>query len=542
MSYRRYADERDYISSSDEEGEFIDSQTNDARLRKAISYLTHGGDGDATETYLDRIEMIDEHILQRFPAEGKSYNSKLYQQLQNLVREIQSDFQQPDEEESSLGLESDSSVEELMSPEALYRNASPVEAEAPRKVSEVFDDKYLSATSNVAHVREVRFKYGGPRNDVEEWYEELPPMLPFGENPYMEKWESMKINYDLRESAKRTADDAEPITTNVPYEAVEHSGGFVQQDIYDSGSRYKLPAGLPTHPVLNQKIWIAILQAFNSGGPLQKEKGYVPRLALHHTDLRPPVTQPSSSGNYAESSTAFEEQVGPSTTQKTSRAGTMGPKLHARLQQHQQRTQSVEGVNVAGPHQGVKPSQTARINPETQPRLKKLDATRKAAGARDAAHAARPTVPKVSKSLTPAASPKPAPPIPAPNIQRLAYVETNSSKRKPGRPRKLAVDPPYVTVSEDPSPVTPLQEIFDEDDLVPAASRKRKTRRKGDADPAYRLSPTSPSNRKRDEYLDYRESSAKRLKITPQGRADSPAKKKSGLKKAPTKLKSGFSK
>jgi hypothetical protein len=103
----------------------------------------------------------------------------------------------------------------------------------------------------------------------------------------MQEWESMKMKYDLAESAKKTDNDRDfVVTTNVPYEAV--ASHFSTTSQYDSGSRFKIPKkvwdmwGNVVDTATDALELYAIIDEFNKGGSLseQKNKDYAPRVFL----------------------------------------------------------------------------------------------------------------------------------------------------------------------------------------------------------------------------------------------------------------------
>jgi hypothetical protein len=111
----------------------------------------------------------------------------------------------------------------------------------------------------------------------------------------MQEWESMKIDYDLAESAKRLHDDDNPIVdSNVPYGSVEARFGSLKQ--YDSGSRFKIPAKVWTEwervkeaAEGNSCLVEAAVVKFNKGGDFhdQVQKDYAPRIFLPQVSMEP---------------------------------------------------------------------------------------------------------------------------------------------------------------------------------------------------------------------------------------------------------------
>ncbi|KAF1974312.1 hypothetical protein BU23DRAFT_567520 [Bimuria novae-zelandiae CBS 107.79] len=553
MAYRQYEHAAYYGSPSVDEDEIADRQFNDTRLQKAIQYLMADGGRDATDLYLTRVQAIDEHILRNYMVEGKSFDLVLYQRLQHLVRVVQQDVQAVDEEASTMDLDSEpsiealyrdddsfddtSSVEELYrdedsfddssSVEMLYRDAeeevgsagsafgrpSAIPASSQRNLTVKKSKKKVKwvgdePTSEDDDPCEKSFLYGGPNNDPEQWYKELPSVLPFGENPYMEKWESMKINYDLTESAKRTGKDAGPVNTNVPYSGVDKNNekhSYLPRR-FESGSRFKLPvledrwARHKNHRAKLETLWPKIVDSFNTGGPLRSEKGYAPRIVLGQVSKitlepfeEPAIAEPDISS-------IFEAEEGKTKTTNTSITGRPGtgskaPRPPAALRKFADKCEAA-----AHRDEAKKPSDKKVLTPwpQVEAQLRKLSAD---AAIRPIQAGFPKVTPKVS---TATAKSKLGPPT----VQTPAAVPGEPVKRSRGRPRKHPiVDPTYHPprkVSVEEEPVTPeREEIEDLYDAAPAAP-SRVRHGKATTDPLYRLSqsPLTPTKRKLDLNID----------------------------------------
>ncbi|OAG10402.1 uncharacterized protein CC84DRAFT_483388 [Paraphaeosphaeria sporulosa] len=301
MSYRRYSSTEVYGSYTAEDTVLVDRVFNDDRLQKAIQYLKTEGGGDAIDLYLTRVRTIDEHILRQLPAQGKSFNPRLYQRLRDLVREVQNDGQAINDEESSLEVVNESSVEVLykgtendsdihpypkipgvtLPPQSTIKTkttpGSGVPSENQAQVRFASDIR----TSGDDDVREKQFLYGGPSNDPEVWYKRSAPLLHIGESPYMERWESWKAVRDLAKGRGKSLDE------------LESPPVFKRDNMYDSGSKYKLPATVANEWSQNekqraklQKLWRAAAEWFNIGrrlSPLKappEGKDYAPRMTL----------------------------------------------------------------------------------------------------------------------------------------------------------------------------------------------------------------------------------------------------------------------
>ncbi|KAF2654570.1 hypothetical protein K491DRAFT_467922 [Lophiostoma macrostomum CBS 122681] len=241
-------------TSSDE---VVSPEANNRRLRQTIRYIESRGGADTDEEYIERIHTIKDYVIDQYAVEGYDFDRKLWRTAKRLVEdelELLSD-----ELSDVIEISSDSEVEEeLESPRALYRRISGIppnrghdRTESAVEMVEPTTNAYPisrkgSSASTVAVppaiVRETQFQYGGPNNHVEVWHKENPPILPFGETLLMQEWESLKINHDLRESARKMKENSdEPVVhTNVPLEEAERSIGELRGR-YDSGSRFKLP-------------------------------------------------------------------------------------------------------------------------------------------------------------------------------------------------------------------------------------------------------------------------------------------------------------
>ena len=366
----RRASEPVYISGSDdysiEEEDIVSEEQNNRRLRQAIGYLATGGGSDALDIYIDRVQKIDDLILQQYAEDEYLFDQKLYQQLKAMVREVQTDSSQTYGEDVDM-LANNEDAEELEQ-EALLREhhdedigksdqeavarvhrqirkdrakaeaiakvaedaktaarenqlaidragkaavgqpRKPVQTSAPKTTQPSAQETVAQAPTPRRHDRDVRhalqqtsvrpgrsaadkgknvprevvWRYGGPKNDPEQYHQNFPASLPFGETLYMQAWESMKIDFDLNASANRKADDP-PVTTDVSYDKVKLPVG---KNPFDSGSRFKLPEEDPkTSKWLKDDKGELLRKAvhnFNQGGNLKAAEGkdYAPRIWL----------------------------------------------------------------------------------------------------------------------------------------------------------------------------------------------------------------------------------------------------------------------
>lgn len=498
-------DENDYGYDYSEESDSADQRYNNDQLQKAIRYMISEGRGDDLDLYFTRVNAIEEHILQNYVNYGKSFDPGLYQRLQSLVREVQDDVFEVDEESSSLSTDSNGEVE------ALYRNNedeldvnSDDSSDDSSSVEELyrpgFDDGAVSSVStNTPKSKcalppkvqagaarfskdedelEKSFLYGGPDNDKEQWFRDLPPILPFGETPYMERWDSMKINYDLNEAAKKSG-DKEPVRTTVPYDDVEPAdpSRSYLPSTFDSGSRFKLPVLTPEFQTTNKnrqteirKLLPGIVAEFNAGGPSKTRERYVPRIFL------PKIAD-----------VKFDEK-------RTPPAAILGNFAI-------KRKVATERDAVGG--------KTTALTTTTAP--KRRHAPTRDTAPRDTAT----TRPTRSTALPSKVRPKvPTQPVQAPTTDASTPV-----KRGRGRPRKVKpTDPTYhpprrPSVDED-APATPGgAELEEMNDDTPTTLRKRRPR-KVNPDKKYRpsQSPFNIPKRKRDLNMDD-DSPVKRTKV-----------------------------
>ncbi|KAL5465487.1 hypothetical protein PMIN06_000643 [Paraphaeosphaeria minitans] len=306
MAYQRHSSTEGYASYTAEGAVLTDREFNDGRLQKAIQYLKTEGGGDAIDLYLTRVHTIDEHILRQLPAQGRSFDPRLYRRLRDLVREVQDDVQAINGEESSLdsvdessievlykGAENDSDIELIpelpgvpaaapyLTPRSIIKTKRVPGSGVPAKNKEQARFAGDIRTSGDDYVREKKFLYGGPSNDPEVWYNKSAPLLHIGESPYLEKWESWKINRDLAKGRGKSLDE------------LESPPVFKRDNMYDSGSNYKLPAAVTNQWPQNegqvarlQMLWRAAAGWFNTGRriglskALPDDKDYAPRMTL----------------------------------------------------------------------------------------------------------------------------------------------------------------------------------------------------------------------------------------------------------------------
>ncbi|KAF2109194.1 hypothetical protein BDV96DRAFT_652052 [Lophiotrema nucula] len=303
---------------SDPAIDITDRETNDRRLAQAISYLRYEGGSDSRTEYRERVQKIDDSVVDQYLHEGYSFDPKLWRQLRAMVREAQSSFRYADEQGGYSDEFSEDEVDVEPAPR-LYRAPTMTETELEAAQAEYRQSRFGSgagASSSRPPTRPDRstsqlspskvefsgarasqpttqaihpeflervFKYGGPNNEPEEWHKDFPPSLPFGETLQMQKLESLMIDYDLRKSAeKMKTGDKDPIVkTDVRYE--DSLLQYVGQ--YDSGSKFKLPeTTTKVQDLINgQTLSLAtVIEEFNLGGDeaVQVRRDYASRIFL----------------------------------------------------------------------------------------------------------------------------------------------------------------------------------------------------------------------------------------------------------------------
>lgn len=330
-------------------------ETNDSILRRAIVYVTNEGGSDSPETFADKVQRIDDSIIQGFRRPGRSFDAKLYQHLRKLVQEVQNDHRRITEEKSASD-PNDANIEELHAPDALYRTIE--DADSPQSPVRR-NTRFSSPTSSQlreAKVRKTQFLYGGPNNEPEEWHDVVPADFVFGEGPKMEKWESMKVRQDLTRSAKGSASNSGASTSKLPYLALANH--FARKDQYDSGSSFKLPsiadnAWDQMKRVTGSLPFWKVAEEFNRGGVVRQhlEKDYAPRIFLPQVDTwvrRVALWKPDAIGQplkststrhfpnlqisyHTDSHVGSRRLSGPSDPPMTKRTGTIHPEVLPRI-------------------------------------------------------------------------------------------------------------------------------------------------------------------------------------------------------------------
>ncbi|KAF2796099.1 hypothetical protein K505DRAFT_4564 [Melanomma pulvis-pyrius CBS 109.77] len=464
------------VHRSDSE-DIISEEVNNRRLRQAISYIATEGGSDTSALYANRVQKIDDSILQQYAERGYLFDPKLYRQLRAMVREVQTGFRRIGEEDEIL---EDSEDVEQLEQKALLREEDDLQdqpgsdlhsyassSDANSYGSEIQDDiPYNSEyrqqkrdgkaptgqakppghrpTAIPAPVRataaedtgpwEMQWRYGGPKNDMEEHHKNFPASLPFGETLYMQQWESMKIHYDLKQSAARKPNDP-PIFTNVGYDKVRLP---TSKTPFDSGSRFKLPEAKPEFTKWLDTQGAGLLKSaagsFNSGGAHDShaDNDYAPRIFLEQLIPNPdPQSFRSSARPRSASVNAEKGVLGSTGASGTGQSPSTRPILASRDTIRHSSGQATKTFRPAG--------DVDEIAAEVQTK----NPSRRAADA---------SPPKASRARTTA-----TPEYPPPVIRILDHVApVPAVPRALGRPRKPTTPASTPTATPTPAPAPSL--------------------------------------------------------------------------------------
>jgi hypothetical protein len=302
----------DIISISEEEP--TQRELNDHRLTQSIDYLAEERGDDSPATFIDRVDRIDEALLQQLPQQGRDFDTELYRRARTMVREVQHEFEEAAQQSSSSIPATEESEEELpqyytpSAAQALYRarestlNPAVVEEEEglkrkPKASEPKPSSKAKKEETEVIH-RERKFKYGGPGNMDEVWHKDFPAALPFPETIQMAHWESVKIDYDLSESGKKAKADGKVVETNIPFKYIARH--YENLPLYDSGSRFKLPALSKEDQAIIEELGTVkelkeVVAKFNHGDrKAELKKDYAPRMWLQGLSVNTQCKLPGS--------------------------------------------------------------------------------------------------------------------------------------------------------------------------------------------------------------------------------------------------------
>lgn len=255
---------------------------NDTHLTQAINYLAKQGGDDTPITYMSRVNRIDETLVQGLPQGDHSFDKKLWRRLRGMVLAVKQDYEDTDEdtdEEDDAGPSEKPTESRDPRSKEFSKLTTPTSLRKPAPSLSTPDVKQ----DNVSRERE--FTYGGPGSEIEYWYRDMPPSLPFPETFRMAHWESLKIDFDLSESGKKLKADGKVIETNVSFnhEALKQYDNLHH---HESGSRFKLPKiSTADYDAVRKMASKAQLRDevdhFNKGDRKEQEaRNYVPRTFL----------------------------------------------------------------------------------------------------------------------------------------------------------------------------------------------------------------------------------------------------------------------
>lgn len=238
--------------SSDEE--MPDREETNQLLRQAHHYVIIEGGEDSPSTYMERIQRINEDLVQEISAHGYDCDPKLFRRVKQKIDHVLREFEDAVDAGSSLYDYSDSpEYYAAADEEGLYRmDSSPTSPEAPsaRRTARI------GGKDDVERV----YLYGGPGNHPESWYKKAVASLPFPETIRMAEWESLRIHWDL--AATGNMEKTEPVTGNGVSFKDKRLAHHDSLPRYESGSRFTLPT--PDSAVMKE------VRGFGSVYQLQK--------------------------------------------------------------------------------------------------------------------------------------------------------------------------------------------------------------------------------------------------------------------------------
>jgi hypothetical protein len=342
-----------YVEPSEEyEEDFAQEPSSpNERLRQAIRYLENEN-MHSSRPFERRLDLIERYILRKYPADGLTFSSRLYNQVKAQVEGHKAQIRGLERADAvaahpgplSTACDSEmSSAEEVEAHRELARSQEgfqgpsatvttvPEKAKTPgsrlRRQQSAIPLTARGRNEDVGN--RVKHWTSGDSpdsdNEPEIWHADMPALLPFGETITMAQWESNWIEEDLKKSGggsraaqdaavdkakakatvtlmsisqgngradgaqgTRSSKQAEEKTTVDPPELKKHH-------LYDSGSRFKLPTATENLRKLQKNSDLFNLQlaidAFNkdkSDGGTKK--WWAPRSAL------PRVSATSASG------------------------------------------------------------------------------------------------------------------------------------------------------------------------------------------------------------------------------------------------------
>ena len=217
--------------SSDEE--MPDREETDQLLRQAHHYVITEGGKDSPSKFMERIQRINEDLVQEISAHGYNCDPKLYRRVKHKIDHVLREFEDAVDADSSLYDYSDSpEYYATAAKKGLYRvDSSPITPEAP-------SSRRTARIGGKDDVERVHL-YGGPDNHPESWYKKAAASLPFPETIRMADWESLRIHWDL--AATGNMEKTEPVTGNgVSFQDPRLTHHYKLSQ-FESGSQFRLP-------------------------------------------------------------------------------------------------------------------------------------------------------------------------------------------------------------------------------------------------------------------------------------------------------------
>jgi hypothetical protein len=267
-------------SHSSSEDEMMNREQVDRLLRQAHHYvITEGGD-DSPHVYMERIQRIDQDMLQEIAEQGYDCDAKLYRRVRQKVDHVQREFE--DTVDAPFIVEPYDELPEHYSAaakEALCRGESEDESHTLQRIAKKETER--------------NYLYGGSGNEPEFWHKKYPASLPFPETIRMADWESLRIHYDLATTSIHNK--KEPTRSQ---EMSYHNLFMTPPDSltrYESGSRFKLPAVDPEGAAKVSELGTVeklrkLVQVYNNGDNSKNENGeykYAPRVFLERLSISP---------------------------------------------------------------------------------------------------------------------------------------------------------------------------------------------------------------------------------------------------------------
>ncbi|KAJ8113507.1 hypothetical protein OPT61_g4366 [Boeremia exigua] len=264
---------------SSEDGEMPDREEMDRLLRQAHHYVITEGGRDSPSTYMERIQRINQSLIQEISMHSYDCDPKLYRRVKQKIDHVLREFEDAmDVDPSIYDCEQIPEVYTAAAEKVLYRRDSgPLTPNSPKRSSE--DDVQRT------------YVYGAPDNYPEIWYKGAAASLPFPETIRMADWESLRVHWDLATTGDTGSKNPVPlkgVSFNDP--RLEHHDHLGQ---YESGSKFRLPVNDATDTaVVNSFCTVAKLHkavdAFSQHDDSRNVDGqykYAPRVFLERFEV-----------------------------------------------------------------------------------------------------------------------------------------------------------------------------------------------------------------------------------------------------------------